>query len=234
MREQAAPFLPMILVALLLHAALLVWWEVPRPSPPPIPERPGVHLLRLAEPAPPAPSVQTTDPPRVQEPFKPRPTARRPVQERPPRPEPALRPEPKPPTPVPAAGPEPSPDFPAVPLPAPPPEPVVERRVGSVEPDPDILARYESRLAAWLERHKIYPLAAQRRRMEGEVLVRVRIDRGGLVVSYALEQSSGHRILEEAVWAMVERAQPLPPFPEDLPGDEYEFLVPVGFRLSRR
>jgi len=224
----------MILAALLLHAALLAWWEMPPPSSPPIPERPVVHLLRLSEPAPPAPSVKTPEPPPVQEPVKPRQTATRPVPQEALRPERPLCPEPRTPAPVPAPVPEPSPAVPPLPAPAPPTEPVVEQPVGSAEPDPDVLSRYESRLAAWLERHKIYPLAAQRRRMEGEVLVRVRIERGGLVVSYAVEQSSAHGILEEAVWAMVERAQPLPPFPEDLPGDEYEFLVPVGFRLGRR
>jgi protein TonB len=37
--------------------------------------------------------------------------------------------------------------------------------------------------------------------------------------------------LDEAALSMVKRAEPFPPFPDDFPGSEFEFLLPVSFHL---
>jgi periplasmic protein TonB len=218
--EPSRPFLTMLAIALLLHGVLLAWGRFPQSESVPIPERPIIQMVKLAE-APAPESNPTVQPPPLPLPMTPPP----------PRPEP--RPEPKP---VPPA--EPAPAEPKLLSPEPPPlvpeasaSPIAEVIVAPPTPAPKVLAGYEAQLAAWLAQHKNYPLAAQRRRQEGEVLLRVRINRQGQVLSFRVQDISRHQILDEAALSMVKRAEPFPPFPDDFPGAEFEFLLPVSFRL---
>jgi periplasmic protein TonB len=90
---------------------------------------------------------------------------------------------------------------------------------------------YMARLRAWLEKHKRYPRSARLRRQEGTAMLSFVIDREGRVMEYSIRESSGHRILDEEVAAMIERAQPLPGFPDDLQRSRLELVVPVQFFL---
>lgn len=92
-------------------------------------------------------------------------------------------------------------------------------------------ADYMAQLSAWLEKHKQYPRRAQRRRQEGTALLQFVIDREGRVIEYRIRESSGHEILDEEVAAMIERAQPLPGFPDDMPRARLELVVPIQFLL---
>ncbi|MDZ7841261.1 MAG: energy transducer TonB [Gammaproteobacteria bacterium] len=90
---------------------------------------------------------------------------------------------------------------------------------------------YMAQLSAWLEKHKQYPRRAQRRRQEGTALLQFVIDREGRVIEYRIRESSGHEILDEEVAAMIERAQPLPGIPDDMPRARLELVVPIQFLL---
>ena len=225
MAEPGRPFLTMLTVALLLHGVLLVWWKIPQTETVPIPERPVIQMIKLAEPP------VSELPPEVQPPAQP---LLPPTQ-----PQPQLVPSESRPEPKPLPAPEPAPVVPQLLSPDPPPPqvpvarplPVAEASVALPTPAPDALAGYEAQLAAWLAKHKNYPLAAQRRHQEGEVLLRVRINRAGQVLSFRLQDRSNYTILDEAALAMVKRAEPFPPFPADFPGVDFEFLLPVSFRL---
>jgi protein TonB len=92
-------------------------------------------------------------------------------------------------------------------------------------------ADYMSILQAWLEKHKEYPRSARLRRIEGAVLLYFAIDGDGRVLSYRIERSSGHRMLDNETLAMIDRAQPLPPIPADMDRDRLEVVVPVQFSL---
>ncbi len=70
-----------------------------------------------------------------------------------------------------------------------------------------------------------YPEEARRNGIEGEALVFILIDTGGKVVAARIEQSSGHRILDEAALRAVRSLHSLP---ADAP---QETLLPVRFRL---
>ncbi|MEQ8388229.1 MAG: TonB family protein [Alphaproteobacteria bacterium] len=59
------------------------------------------------------------------------------------------------------------------------------------------------------------------------VLLYFVIDRGGRVLEYGVPQSFGHGLLDDAVRAMIERAQPLPHPPETVAGLRLELVVPV-------
>jgi protein TonB len=230
MSENSNPFPLMLAVALVLHVGVLAWWKIPKSDHPPLkPERPVMQMIKLA--APPQTLAAAPSPPPMPEP----PPALRPAPR--PAPKPVPQPMPAPPPQLQAVPPEPTPvqrePTPSLPQSAPPPR--AETVVAGIAPPPhpaaNVLAGYEALLAAWLDRHKNYPLAAQRRRQEGEVLLRVRINREGRVLSFRAQDISDHPILDAAALSMVKRAEPFPPFPDDFPGSEFEFLLPVSFHL---
>ena len=72
---------------------------------------------------------------------------------------------------------------------------------------------------------QFYPQEAIARGLEGEVLVLIIIDEGGQVSGARVEQSSGHRILDDAALRAVRSLRSLP---ADAPR---EALLPVRFRL---
>ena len=87
-------------------------------------------------------------------------------------------------------------------------------------------AKWQAQLMAHLERLKRYPPGARRRREEGVVLVRFRIDDRGIVQSAQLVRSSGHAELDEAVLALIRRASPVPAPPAGAPRS---ITAPVRF-----
>ena len=96
---------------------------------------------------------------------------------------------------------------------------------------PGTVRNYVAILQAWLEQHKEYPRRAQRRRQQGTALLYFVMNRDGEVVRYRLERSSGYRLLDQAVVAMIERAQPLPAMPDTMRRESLELRVPVQFYL---
>ena len=75
------------------------------------------------------------------------------------------------------------------------------------------------------ERQEFYPVEAISRGIEGEALVLVMLDPNGQVSAARIEESSGHRILDDAALRAVRALRSLP---ADAPR---ETLLPVRFRL---
>lgn len=76
-------------------------------------------------------------------------------------------------------------------------------------------ANWRSQVMAQLERHRRYPVSAQRRGLEGTAMVRFSMSRDGQVLSSRLERSSGHAELDRAAIETPRRAQPFPSIPSD-------------------
>jgi periplasmic protein TonB len=91
---------------------------------------------------------------------------------------------------------------------------------------------YLGQLAECLSRVKQYPIAALSRREEGVVLLSMRLDRLGRLLSWHIAASSGYRDLDNEVSAMVAEAAPFPPFPALWNPPSADFLVPVVFGLN--
>ena len=214
-----------LLIAMLLHGGIAIWFSLPEPAPQPVPVQPlRINLLAaIAETTTNASSV---------------------IPESPVKPEPVRRPAPvKPPA------------TPAKPVHEPQQmEPEVARNAPEAEFEPEATAaeateiapaqsadsaildtlataRYEQLLVAWLEKHKKYPRRAKRLRIEGEGMLRILIDRTGQTRQVSLAQPTGNRLLDKAALAMAKRANPFPPMPENDPRRELEFIVPVAFVL---
>lgn len=105
----------------------------------------------------------------------------------------------------------------------PPPPPAA----ASGEPSADYMAR----LLSHLNRSKRYPMAARKLRQQGVVYVRFTMDRAGRVLSARVERQCSHTLLNEEAIALLARAAPLPPLPDDMP-DRFELIVPIDFSLK--
>lgn len=90
---------------------------------------------------------------------------------------------------------------------------------------------YEARLLAHIQKFRRYPAAARRMGDQGVAHLRVRIDRGGHVVSAQLLRGSGFPALDRGALDTLRRADPLPAVPADRP-DPFEMVVPVEFYIE--
>ncbi|HBC09109.1 MAG TPA: energy transducer TonB [Rhodospirillaceae bacterium] len=90
---------------------------------------------------------------------------------------------------------------------------------------------YVNMLRYWLERNKTYPKDARRQRMQGVVHLYFRVTRDGRVLRHEIRKSSGHALLDGEAEAMLQRAQPLPKFTDDMKGGYLDVVVPVLFSL---
>lgn len=99
--------------------------------------------------------------------------------------------------------------------------------------DAEIVSRYTQQTSLWIKKFQRYPEMARLQGLQGTPVVRIRIDRRGNIVYYALEKSSGVPALDLAAIEMIRRANPVPAVPSDYSsGNLLEFLIPVIFKLS--
>lgn len=92
-------------------------------------------------------------------------------------------------------------------------------------------ARWQSRVLAWINRHKRYPQGAKSRREEGMVQVSFAINASGSVVSARIASSSGNPELDRAALEMVNRASPVPAPPPEIASNHMKLSLPVQFNL---
>lgn len=93
------------------------------------------------------------------------------------------------------------------------------------------LPAYKELLAAHLQRYKQYPSAAKAAGEQGTATITFTVSRSGRVLSSRLAHSSGHAALDAETMTMLQRAQPLPAFPSDMPQASMSFTVPVRFAV---
>lgn len=103
----------------------------------------------------------------------------------------------------------------------------------SVPPAPSYAApTWQGLLLARLEQAKRYPEAARFHGEQGVAWLRFTMDRNGKVLSARIEKSSGHDSLDDETLTLIQRAQPLPRPPADVPGAAIELVVPIEFYLN--
>jgi protein TonB len=162
-----------------------------------------VEQERMPEDAAPNPTV--TLPPRVPEPPKEVPQAQAQQQPREAAPAPTAPPSVEAPAPRPAGPAE-----------------------GRVPQNAAVILSWQRSLLAQLQRHTRYPPQAGHAR--GVARVTFRIDRSGHVVSSRIIQSSGSAALDEEALATINRAQPLPRPPAEIPDDQLASInVPIRY-----
>lgn len=93
---------------------------------------------------------------------------------------------------------------------------------------------YEKQLLKAVRAKLEYPPLAYRRKIEGSAVLRVNINRQGLVQKTVMELSSGKQILDDAALKMVQDSSPLPAIPIEISDNEFEFLVPISFKIDKK
>jgi len=129
----------------------------------------------------------------------------------------------EPPPPEPRAQPTPPSNIPPAPATTAPPRP---HTATAAEAN-----AWHKAIFACIQRNKDYPAAARARGEKGVVQIAFAIDRQGHLISSLIAQASGHELLDRAAMETIHKAQPcLPPSP-DLPGEAFNFTVPVAFSI---
>ncbi len=87
-------------------------------------------------------------------------------------------------------------------------------------------------LSRFLDGRIQYPLAARRERLEGVVVLRIRLARDGRILAVRLSRSSGHQMLDTAALASVQGLGSMPAPPAQIPwDDDRELPLPVNYVL---
>jgi periplasmic protein TonB len=224
-------------IVLLLHAGLTLWL-IPHRVPVEAPGMPVAVLVDLTPlpdplPAPILEPQREPPPPVVEAPPEPPP----PLPEIPTPPIPPPRPAvvlPKPPPPRPKV----LPPKPAAVLPQPITAPVALPAVTAPPAQQSAVtiagarANWQAEIVAWLARYKRYPRVAQEQHQQGTtVMLLFAVDRQGHVLSHQLARGSGFALLDEEAEALIQRPQPLPSLPQEVPGQQIELVVPIQFSL---
>lgn len=93
---------------------------------------------------------------------------------------------------------------------------------------------WESQVLAHLQRNLRYPELALQRGQEDRVSVTIKVDRSGQVLARNIIGSRGYALLDQEVLALIDRSNPLPAPPEEVPDRYLEFLVPIEFLINRQ
>lgn len=195
---------------------------------------PNVLEIELKKPEPPA---IVPEPPKPIEPPKPEP-----IKEVKPKitPKPIIKPIEAPSKIEQEAPPPPSPVDKVIAI-----EPVIESKPEVIAPTPieipepppqvdmdSALNEYGGLLGRAIAKHKQYPKIAQMRGWQGDVIVDLKLNGDGNVLSAKVHESSGHEALDKQALEMVKKASPFPTPPEALRGRTFNITVPVSFKLE--
>lgn len=95
-----------------------------------------------------------------------------------------------------------------------------------------LLRIYRSNLLKKTYKHIMYPDSAIERNQEGDVILRITIDRTGEVHDIKYDLRSEFNSLNKAALSAIEDAQPFPVVPIRIKGERFELLMPIRFRLT--
>jgi len=76
-----------------------------------------------------------------------------------------------------------------------------------------------------------YPRAAERQRLQGRGVLRVRVTRDGRVEDWVLHQPIGHALLDREIERVARRTCRLPSLPAGLPYETFLIDVPITYRI---
>lgn len=98
--------------------------------------------------------------------------------------------------------------------------------------DPDLLfGDYKRDAINLFKKNVSYPVKAFREKMQGEGVVRVTVDKRGILLGSEIIESTGHRVLDREMTDMVNKTMPLPAMPKELPDEPYTIDIPIKFSL---
>lgn len=91
---------------------------------------------------------------------------------------------------------------------------------------------YYSQLAKYTHKYIEYPQRAWDRGREGNIRLRVTIDRKGKVQKTELLEEARFKSLNKAARVAVKKASPYPSMPEEIRGEDYSFTFRIAFKIN--
>ncbi len=96
----------------------------------------------------------------------------------------------------------------------------------------EMITKYEQLLSGWINSHRLNQGFSLPKGLQGRTVVRIRINRRGVVMMQSIETSSGYQELDQASLNAVKRASPVPTVPDQYPGGgQLEFLIPINITV---
>lgn len=96
----------------------------------------------------------------------------------------------------------------------------------------NVSQQYETALTRHTLKNISYPRRAQEKGWEGEVLLKISINKSGEVQDIQVVKESNYSSLNREALRSVERANPYPAIPAELGAESYDFTVPINFKMS--
>jgi protein TonB len=94
------------------------------------------------------------------------------------------------------------------------------------------LNEFSNLLARHIAKFKLYPKIAQMRGWQGDIILEIKLNGNGELMSSKIVKGSGFDVLDNEGLEMVKRASPFPVPPEILKGKSFTILVPIRFKLE--
>lgn len=94
------------------------------------------------------------------------------------------------------------------------------------------IASWQKKLMIELVKNKRYPTKARRQGIQGQVDLWFRIDRSGRIIDKRVLDDRGRPVLGDAALAILDRAGKLPAPPSGVPGESFEFTIPIEFKIK--
>lgn len=91
---------------------------------------------------------------------------------------------------------------------------------------------YYKSLHSLMKTKKSYPRSAKMLGLEGTVLIEMVINKQGQILSVTLAQSSGHKLLDQAAIAQVQKIGKVPNIPKEIPRRSLTFQIPFEYILQ--
>lgn len=91
---------------------------------------------------------------------------------------------------------------------------------------------YSRLVGARIKQNIAYPRRAIQNDIEGLVLVKITLDRGGNIADLTIAQS-GEQVLDSAAERGARKAAPYPPPGDEMVGDRFDVAIPVVFKLEQ-
>lgn len=90
---------------------------------------------------------------------------------------------------------------------------------------------YVSLIIREIERKKFYPPLARRLGIEGKVVVRIVVDRGGKLKEVNVVKSSGNKILDRAALKLIKKCD-FPSLPPEYQKETFDVEIPIRYELK--
>jgi periplasmic protein TonB len=95
-----------------------------------------------------------------------------------------------------------------------------------------LMKGYYQSLNTLMRRSRAYPRSARRQRIEGTVLVEMKVGASGEIISVKVARSSGHSVLDKAALSSVQQMKHLPSPPQELNWRARVVRIPFEYRLQ--